>query len=203
MRKIGLACILNLLQHDVKIINRAERHQNKYICTERSTCMEFLMQRAATRLDFRCTCLHKSLAVLRLDLFGAAIRHSRLPGCCYLFTNACNRRLCRQSVRDCEESGKNKRVVVDPAAAGYSQAARIPPSMNFACKSATRINHQTRASHCSPAKFADALRLNHRAKLHRICAERNGAQPLSFCTSKMCLPTKVFLTQTRARAQTT
>jgi len=38
--------------------------------------MEFLMQRAATRLDFRCTCLHKSLAVL-VDLFGAVIRHSR------------------------------------------------------------------------------------------------------------------------------
>jgi hypothetical protein len=66
-------------------------------------------------------------------------------------------------------------VVVDPAAAGYSQAARIPPSMNFACKSATRINQETRASHCSPAKFADALRLNHREKLHRILRHRGMA----------------------------
>jgi hypothetical protein len=66
-------------------------------------------------------------------------------------------------------------VVVDPAAAGYSQAASIPPSINFACKSVTRINQETRASHCSPAKFADALRLNHRAKLHRILRRRGMA----------------------------
>lgn len=157
------------------------------------------MQRAATRLDFRCTCLHKSLAVLRLDLFGAAIRHSRRGAATAAI---CLRMHATQRAR-LRGKWQNKRVVVDPAAAGYSQAARIPPPMNFACKSATRINHQTRASHCSPAKFADALRLNHRAKLHRICAERNGAQPSSFCTSKMCLPTTVFLTQTRARAQTT